>query len=69
MGTEYEVLCQHLAQVSLSPGLNADVPNVPGPCFSHQVTLPTLRTSNILSWPFKEFYVISEAGIIYCKII
>lgn len=48
----YEVLCQHLAQVSLSPGLNADVAShvlVIRLLFQHS-ELPTF-----LSWPFKSF--------------
>lgn len=46
--------------VSLSPGMNADVPDV-------QVCALVVRLlfqlSACLSWPFKEFYVISNRPV------
>lgn len=47
MGTEIRMLCQDLALVSVSLGLNADVPNVPDPSFHPKIALPNLRTSSL----------------------
>lgn len=56
-----EVLCQHLAQVSLNPGSNADVPIVPQ---AHLLVIRLLFQHSelpaFLSWPFKGFCVLSK---------